>query len=102
MDLLLIVKAIILGLVEGLTEFAPVSSTGHMVIVDDMFLKSEKLLTPEIATVFKVVIQLGSILAVVVVFRNRFFDLLGLKRMKSEDEVHHHKLNLLQVIVGLL
>ncbi|RDI45800.1 undecaprenyl-diphosphate phosphatase [Falsibacillus pallidus] len=94
--------AAILGLVEGLTEFAPVSSTGHMVIVDDMFLKSEKLLTPEIATVFKVVIQLGSILAVVVVFRNRFFDLLGLKRMKSEDEVHHHKLNLLQVIVGLL
>ena len=77
---LTILKAIILGIVEGLTEFAPVSSTGHMIIVDDMWLKSEEFLTKYVANTFKVVIQLGSILAVLVVFKDRFLDLLGLKR----------------------
>ena len=58
--------AVILGLVEGLTEFAPVSSTGHMIIVDDLWLKSTEIFGSEVAHAFKVVIQLGSILAVVV------------------------------------
>lgn len=79
MELLTIVKAIILGIVEGLTEFAPVSSTGHMIIVDDMWLKSQEFLGKYTANSFKVVIQLGSILAVVIIFRNRFIDLLGLE-----------------------
>ncbi|WP_025688131.1 undecaprenyl-diphosphate phosphatase [Paenibacillus zanthoxyli] len=83
MDLLAIIKAIVLGLVEGLTEFAPVSSTGHMIIVDDMWLKSQEFLGKYTANTFKVVIQLGSILAVVVIFRNRFIDLLGLKRFSK-------------------
>ena len=51
-----------------------------MIIVDDMWLKSEEFLTKYVANTFKVVIQLGSILAVLVVFKDRFLDLLGLKR----------------------
>jgi len=91
--------ALLLGLVEGLTEFAPVSSTGHMIIVDDMWLRSKEFLGSEIANTFKVVIQLGSILAVVVVFRHRFIDLLGLR---SDGRNRKNKLRLSHVIVGLI
>ncbi|CAH0165305.1 undecaprenyl-diphosphate phosphatase [Peribacillus frigoritolerans] len=94
--------AVILGLVEGLTEFAPVSSTGHMIIVDDLWLNSKELFGSEVANAFKVVIQLGSILAVVVLFWGRFMDLLGLRKLKGTSAVNGQKLNLLQIIVGLL
>ena len=89
--------AVILGLVEGLTEFAPVSSTGHMIIVDDLWLKSNELFGSEVANAFKVVIQLGSILAVVVLFWGRFMDLLGLRKMKDTSAPGGQKLNLLQI-----
>ncbi|RRJ67808.1 undecaprenyl-diphosphate phosphatase [Paenibacillus oralis] len=127
MDFLHLIKAIILGMVEGLTEFAPVSSTGHMIIVDDMWLRTEQLLGSKyVANTFKVVVQLGSILAVVVVFWNRFMELLGLSRffgkkrgssewsdemMVAEDgsyqprQLKHgggSRLKLAQVIVGLI
>jgi len=106
MDFFSILKAIILGLVEGLTEFAPVSSTGHMIIVDDMWLKSEELLGSKyVANTFKVMIQLGSILAVVVVFWSRFMNLLGLDRLGkkgAEKQQGGPRLKLMQVIVGLL
>jgi undecaprenyl-diphosphatase len=93
--------AFILGLVEGLTEFAPVSSTGHMIIVDDLLLNSKELLTEPVANTFKVVIQLGSILAVVIVFKDRFLDLLGLKKGVS-TEGSTGRLSLSKVIVGLI
>lgn len=102
MDILLLLKALILGMVEGLTEFAPVSSTGHMILVDDMWLKSQDFLGKYPANTFKVVIQLGSILAVVVVFRQRFIDMLGFSRNKATNEVTGGRLKLTQVIVGLL
>lgn len=104
MDFILLMKAIILGMVEGLTEFAPVSSTGHMIIVDDMWLKSEEFLTKYVANTFKVVIQLGSILAVVVVFWDRFMDLLHIKRKQPEAgaPAGTGRLKLGQVLVGLI
>jgi undecaprenyl-diphosphatase len=102
MELLMIIKAIFLGLVEGLTEFAPVSSTGHMIIVDDMWLQSEKFLTQHGANTFKIVIQLGSILAVVVTFKDRFIDLLGLGRLKKQASSEQGRLKLTQVFVGLI
>ena len=65
-----IIKVFILSLVEGLTEFVPVSSTGHMIIVDQ-FLK----LSDNIAFVdaFKIIIQLGAILSVVVYYWKKIF-----------------------------
>ncbi|MEH6907021.1 undecaprenyl-diphosphate phosphatase [Neobacillus drentensis] len=102
MEVLMIIKAILLGLVEGLTEFAPVSSTGHMIIVDDMWLRSETFLTQQGANTFKIVIQLGSILAVVVTFKDRFIDLLGLGRINKLTGSGQGRLKLTQVLVGLI
>ncbi|WP_349775472.1 undecaprenyl-diphosphate phosphatase [Mesobacillus maritimus] len=100
MEFLDILKAIILGMVEGLTEFAPVSSTGHMIIVDDMWLQSNEFLGKYAANTFKVVIQLGSILAVVIIFRKRFVEMLGLDGKKTERT--EGRLKLTTVIVGLI
>jgi undecaprenyl-diphosphatase len=101
MDFWELFVAFILGLVEGLTEFAPVSSTGHMIIVDDLLLHSKELFTEPVANTFKVVIQLGSILAVVIVFKERFMNLLGLNKKESfGDETG--RLSLSKVIVGLI
>ncbi|PYI55976.1 undecaprenyl-diphosphate phosphatase [Paenibacillus flagellatus] len=110
MDWTTLWKAVVLGIVEGLTEFAPVSSTGHMIIVDDMWLQSKTFLTEYVANTFKVVIQLGSILAVLIVFKDRFIELLGLRRRDGEGEGavrsgrggRTGRLKLSQVIVGLL
>ncbi|MDL4839645.1 undecaprenyl-diphosphate phosphatase [Aquibacillus rhizosphaerae] len=100
MEFILLLKAVILGMVEGLTEFAPVSSTGHMIIVDDMWLQSEVFLTKYVANTFKVVIQLGSILAVVIIFRNRFIEMLKIKTTTTNE--NQTRLKLSQVIVGLI
>jgi len=100
MDLFELLKALILGFVEGMTEFAPVSSTGHLIIVDDMWLKSQEFLGKYPANTFKIVIQLGSILAVVVVFWKRLFSLIGL--YKIDGKKMNDRFNLMHVIVGML
>ncbi|MBT2681023.1 undecaprenyl-diphosphate phosphatase [Bacillus sp. ISL-35] len=101
MDIWELFVAFILGLVEGLTEFAPVSSTGHMIIVDDLLLHSKDIFTEPVANTFKVVIQLGSILAVVIVFKERFINLLGLQKGVSITD-SKGRLSLSKVIVGLI
>lgn len=68
-NILLVFKAVILGIVEGITEFLPISSTGHMIIVGH-FLNFEG----DFAKLFEIVIQLGAILAVIVLFKNKIFD----------------------------
>lgn len=65
-----ILKAIVLGVVEGITEWLPISSTGHMILVDE-FLHMN--VTPEFKEMFLVVIQLGAILAVVVLYWPRLW-----------------------------
>lgn len=66
MDILILLKAFILGIVEGATEFLPVSSTGHLIIVGDLLnFNSQR------DDVFKIVIQLGAILAICWEYRAR-------------------------------
>ena len=60
-----LLKAILFGIVEGITEWLPVSSTGHMILLDE-FVKLK--VTPEFYEMFQVVIQLGAIAAVLVLF----------------------------------
>jgi undecaprenyl-diphosphatase len=66
-----ILTAVVLGIVEGLTEFLPVSSTGHLILTGHLMG-----FTGEKADSFEVIIQLGAILAVVVMYRDRFLGLL--------------------------
>lgn len=65
-----ILKAVLFGIVEGITEWLPVSSTGHMIILDE-FIQLD--CTPEFLEMFLVVIQLGAIMAVVILFWNKIF-----------------------------
>lgn len=65
-----ILKAVLFGIVEGITEWLPVSSTGHMIILDE-FIRLD--CTPEFLEMFLVVIQLGAIMAVVILFWNKIF-----------------------------
>lgn len=73
-----IIKAILMGIVEGITEWLPISSTGHMILVEQVvrFNASE-----EFMSMFRVVIQLGAILAVVVLFWNKLWP-FGLRQGK--------------------
>jgi undecaprenyl-diphosphatase len=65
MDFLNMLKVIFLGIVEGITEWLPISSTGHLILVDE-FIKLDA--SPAFMEMFNVVIQLGAILAVVVLY----------------------------------
>lgn len=70
MEILEIFKAVILGIVEGITEWLPISSTGHMILVDE-FLKLD--VSDEFKEMFEVVIQLGAIMAVVILYWKKLF-----------------------------
>lgn len=70
MEIFELLKAFILGVVEGITEWLPVSSTGHMILVDE-FLKMK--VSDDFKEMFEVVVQLGAIMAVVIIFWNKLW-----------------------------
>lgn len=69
-----LIQSIIIAIVEGLTEFLPISSTGHMIIAEKLLHVTDS----EFTKVFTVAIQLGAILAVVVLYRKKFFNFSNL------------------------
>ena len=90
------IKAIILGIVEGITEWLPVSSTGHLILFDEFLTLN---VTDEFRSLFLVVIQLGAILAVPVLF----FDKLNpFGRKKSTEEKRRTWSLWGKVVVGML
>lgn len=90
------IKAIILGIVEGITEWLPISSTGHMILVDE-FLHLK--VSPEFLEMFLVVIQLGAICAVPLLFWDKLYPL---SRKKSKEENRAIWQTWFKVIVGVL
>lgn len=91
-----VVKAIVLGIVEGVTEWLPISSTGHMILVDE-FLKLEA--SAEFRDLFLVVVQLGAILSVVVLFWRRIWPF---DKRKNTTEVRETLTLWLKIIVACL
>ncbi|MDR3037502.1 MAG: undecaprenyl-diphosphate phosphatase [Coriobacteriales bacterium] len=65
MDLFELLKALLIGIVEGVTEWLPISSTGHMILFDEFVTLK---VSPEFLTMFLVVIQLGAIMAVIMLY----------------------------------
>lgn len=65
-----ILKSILFGIIQGITEWLPISSTGHMILLNEFITLN---VSPEFWEMFKVVIQFGSILAVVLIFWNKLF-----------------------------
>ena len=99
MDILILFKALILGVIEGLTEFLPISSTGHLIVFGNLmnFQSNGK--------VFEIAIQLGAVLAVVFEYRQRFTHII--KGLGKERTANRFVLNLFiafipAAIVGLL
>lgn len=90
-----ILKAIILGIVEGLTEFLPVSSTGHMILTGHL-LDFEG----EAADTFKIVIQLGAVMAVLVLYWKKY--MVMLKDLLTFNFSAKNKLNAIHMIIAMV
>ncbi|MBO7745293.1 undecaprenyl-diphosphate phosphatase [Paenibacillus sp. MWE-103] len=102
-----IIHSIILGIVEGLTEFLPVSSSGHMILTNKLLgIASDD----QAIVTFEIIIQLAAILAMALVYRNRIADLFGLSRRteslgtftSGHSAPRRKRLNLIHVALGIV
>ncbi len=94
MDLLLLLKALILGIVEGVTEFLPVSSTGHLILAGDLLDFND-----ERGKLFEIVIQSGAILAICWEYRAKIGEVV--RGLPSEPAAQRFALNLLAAFMPL-
>lgn len=94
MDIIFILKAVVIAIVEGITEFIPVSSTGHMIIAGDIIGFPET----EFTRMFNVVIQLGAILAIVVLYFDKLWGLLVSLVKREERGINFTK----ALIIGII
>lgn len=90
--------AVIIGIVEGLTEFLPVSSTGHMILTQSLLRLSEE---DEVLKTFMIVIQFGAILAVAVLYWRRILRLFGV-RDRSRPSPPGGGMNLLHIAIAIV
>jgi undecaprenyl-diphosphatase len=91
-----LVKALILGIVQGITEWLPISSTGHMILVDEMLKLN---VSASFMALFLVVIQFGSIVAVITIYYKNLIPF----RIKDKLEWDRDKLNLwLKIIIAII
>lgn len=89
-----LLSAVILGVIEGLTEFLPVSSTGHMILTAHLLnFEGER------AKTFEIVVQLGAVLSVLVLYWSKFMKMFSQLRSPTRA---HHQLNLLHIILAML
>ena len=101
MDIVLLIKAAIMGVVEGLTEFLPISSTGHLILAGALL----DFLEPEKRSVFEISIQTGAIFAVILVYWQKIRDTVV--ALPSQRQAQQFALNVLiafvpAVVLGLL
>lgn len=97
--------SVILGIVEGLTEFLPVSSSGHMILTNKLLGYGE---APELLKTFEVVIQFAAILAIALVYRQKILQVFGIGNVEtvkglSVDKLSKRpRLNLLHVAIAII
>lgn len=89
------ISAIILGIIEGLTEFLPVSSTGHLILAGTLLD-----FQGDAADTFKIVIQLGAVMAVLVLYWKRYMDIL--KNLLTFNFSEKNKLNAIHLIIAMI
>ncbi|TAK97145.1 MAG: undecaprenyl-diphosphate phosphatase [Aquabacterium sp.] len=96
MDMVLFMKSALMGIVEGLTEFLPISSTGHLILADSL-LEFARATGSDKAKVFEIAIQTGAIFAVILVYMQRIKDTLA--GMFSDPKAQRFTIN---VLIGFL
>jgi undecaprenyl-diphosphatase len=85
-----LLQSLLLGIVEGVTEFLPVSSTGHLILVSELLKISQSVFTKS----FEIIIQLGAIVSVIVLYWNSFLKRETLKKITVENDDRYNSTEL--------